>query len=162
MHVQLVLTPQTMSVQNERSESPDTMSYQDQISNISNSNIDYKTFSKHLPNQNDNLKLPGGDITRDLYQQLDSPPIRRTRSSSFSTYLSHSRRESTASDINIPGGFRREFLINKSVQQNQKPPNFLTNNFIEFLSIYGHFAGEDFSDDENYEFEEVFDEESPL
>lgn len=151
-----------MSVHNERSESPDTMSYQDQISNISNSNIDYKTFSKHLPNQNDNLKLPGGDITRDLYQQLDSPPIRRTRSSSFSTYLSHSRRESTASDINIPGGFRREFLINKSVQQNQKPPNFLTNNFIEFLSIYGHFAGEDFSDDENYEFEEVFDEESPL
>ena len=28
-------------------------------------------------------------------------------------------------------------------------PNFLTKNFIEFLSIYGHFAGEELEDDEN-------------
>jgi proton-coupled amino acid transporter len=90
------------------------------------------------------------------------------RSSSFSTYLTETRRESTASDINIPGGFRREFLINKSLQQNKSPPNFLTKNFIEFLSIYGHFAGEDLDDDDDKDasdvddYEDVFDEESHL
>ncbi|KAL6452871.1 AVT4 Vacuolar amino acid transporter 4 [Candida maltosa Xu316] len=98
----------------------------------------------------------------------------RTRSASFSSYLEETRRGSTASDINIPGGFRREFLINKALQQNQTPPNFLTQNFMEFLSIYGHFAGEDFSDsednDDDVSFDSnesdddnnVFDEESSL
>lgn len=163
--------------------------YQEQISSINNispGNIDYKTLSKHLVNQEDTLKLQGGDVARYIYHQIESANKndgvnsgpgkfrdgRRTRSSSFSTFLSESRRESTASDINIPGGFRREFIINKSLKQNTAPPNFLTRNFVEFLSIYGHFAGEDFSDedDETEEeggeidsrYEDVFDEESSL
>lgn len=160
--------------------------YQEQISSINNispGSIDYKTLSKHLVSQEDTLKLQGGDVARYIYHQIENANKgdstgpgqfrdgRRTRSSSFSTFLSDSRRESTASDINIPGGFRREFLINKSLKQNEAPPNFLTRNFVEFLSIYGHFAGEDFSDeDEETEeegegdsrYEEVFDEESSL
>ncbi|KAK6462292.1 transmembrane amino acid transporter protein-domain-containing protein [Scheffersomyces coipomensis] len=161
--------------------------------------FDYKTINKHLVPSEDMLKSQGGDIARQLYHQLEeennnnstinsnivnntistnvkfessSPlaqPKRRTRSSSFSTYLTETRRESTASDINVPGGFRREFLINKSLKNNEEPPNFLTRNFIEFLSIYGHFAGEDFSDDDDnispndaQSFEDVFDEEASL
>lgn len=157
------------------STSTDAMStYQEQISNINNispSNIDYKTISKHLVSQEDLLKLQGGDVARYIHQQIenaaktDSPKTRRTRSLSFSAFLEESRRGSTASDINIPGGFRREFLINQLLQQNRAPPNFLTQNFVEFLSIYGHFAGEDFSDDDDEDdddYESVFDEESLL
>lgn len=148
-------------------------SYLEQISLLSSSkDIDYKNLTKHLVAPEDTLKLQGGDVARYMYQQIENahqatamssspgsthsthlPPHhhgkRRTRSSSFSTYLSEQRRESMASDINVPGGFRREFIINKALQENQEPPNFLTANFVEFLSIYGHFAGEDFSDYED-------------
>lgn len=156
----------------------ENVNYEDHISalnNISPSNIDYKTVGKHLVSPDESLKMQGGDVARYLYQQFDnasklSDPRskRRTRSSSFSTFLSEARRESTASDINVPGGFRREFLINKSLKERKAPPNFLTRNFVEFLSIYGHFAGEDFGDDDaddssfDGSFEDVFDEESQL
>lgn len=162
-----------------------SQSYQEQITNLGTRDIDYKTISKHLVNPEDALKLQGGDITRDLYDSFKtdsqtSPrsgslgivdvPKRRTRSSSFSTFLSDTRRASVASDINVPGGFRREFLIHKSIEQNEAPPTFLTNNFFEFLSIYGHFAGEDFDDEDEgvsdlestTSYEDVFDEDSSL
>lgn len=153
-----------------------SLSYEEQVSLLSNipGNIDYKTVGKHLVSPEETLKMQGGDVARYLYQQIENAnkgapdSKRRTRSSSFS-YLADARRESTASDINVPGGFRREFLINKSLQENKAPPNFLTRNFVEFLSIYGHFAGEDFSDDDQASeystdegFEDVFDEESLL
>ncbi|EGW31437.1 uncharacterized protein SPAPADRAFT_140616 [Spathaspora passalidarum NRRL Y-27907] len=162
-----------------------SQSYDEQISNLNSvySTVDFKTIGKHLVNPEDSLKLQGGDVARRLYHQMENTPAgvtfvgdenggakKRTRSSSFSTYLEETRRGSTASDINVPGGFRREFLINQSIKKNQTPPNFLTRNFIEFLSIYGHFAGEDFTDDDEDEtdnlsdasYEDVFDEESSL
>jgi len=153
------------------SNSSNDRSYQEQISNINSQNANLKTINKHLVNQEDTLKLQGGDVARHLYLQLENVSSKelanlkkRTRSSSFSNFLSQSRRQSTASDINIPGGFRREFLINKSLQENTEPPNFLTRNFVEFLSIYGRFAGENFDDDEDndVQYEETFDEESLL
>ncbi|RCK57795.1 Vacuolar amino acid transporter 4 [Candida viswanathii] len=165
-------------------------SYDEQVSHLnsvsSKKNLDLKTIGKHLISQEDSLKSQGGDITRRLYHQMENvndsgsikggvldPRRLRTRSASFSSYLEETRRGSTASDINIPGGFRREFLINKALQKNQTPPNFLTQNFMEFLSIYGHFAGEDFNDEEDDdeeqgspdhsdEYDDVFDEESSL
>ncbi|CAK9439131.1 uncharacterized protein LODBEIA_P33550 [Lodderomyces beijingensis] len=175
-------------------------------------NIDLNVIGKHLVSPEDSLKQQGGDITRRLYHQMEnvseSPghshggedadsargvasggngiaignPKRRTRSTSFSA-LEDARRGSTASDINVPGGFRREFIIQKSLKKNEEPPNFLTKNFMEFLSIYGHFAGEDFSDDDDDasksfddaslsdstrvggsgdDYEDVFDEDSNL
>ncbi|RCK64297.1 Vacuolar amino acid transporter 4 [Candida viswanathii] len=165
-------------------------SYDEQVSHLnsfsSKKNLDLKAIGKHLISQEDSLKSQGGDITRRLYHQMENvndngsikggvldPRRLRTRSASFSSYLEETRRGSTASDINIPGGFRREFLINKALQKNQTPPNFLTQNFMEFLSIYGHFAGEDFNDEEDDdeeqgspdhsdEYDDVFDEESSL
>ncbi|EER33542.1 conserved hypothetical protein [Candida tropicalis MYA-3404] len=166
--------------------------YDEQISQLnsfsSKKNLDLKTIGKHLINQEDSLKTQGGDITRRLYHQMENvndgssikgtsgvqdPRRLRTRSASFSSYLEETRRGSTASDINIPGGFRREFLINKALKKNETPPNFLTQNFMEFLSIYGHFAGEDFNDEDEEDEEgsashsddyddDVFDEESSL
>lgn len=108
------------------------------------------------------LKHQGGDITHNL--KPDKTPTLR-RSSSYSKFIDQSRRGSTASDINIPGGFRRQYIINQSVKRNEPPPKFLTNNLIEFLNIYSNFAGEDFTDsDDGYEDIETstVDEESLL
>lgn len=65
----------------------------------------------------------------------------------------------THEEMRAPGGFRRSFLL----QQHQKrygndapPPNFFTRNFIEFLALYGHFAGENLEEDDD---EETEDEE---
>lgn len=143
------------------------------LATINHKDIDFRAVSKHLVNQDEALKHQGGDVARHIYQQMenayrnDDQRPKRTRSSSFSAYLSGAhRRESTASDLNVPGGFRREFIINKLLQENQTPPSFLTSNFMEFLSIYGHFAGEDFDDEndtnEDASYEEVFDEGSLL
>lgn len=158
-----------------RSDSVLNSTYEEQVSNINLGNagfVDYKTVTKHLGKPQETLKMQGGDVARHMYHQLenaakssDSRDLRRARLTSFSDYLLALRRESTASDINVPGGFRREFLINKSLQQNKAPPNFLTRNFMEFLTIYGHFAGENFDDDDEDDdsglasFEDVFDEE---
>lgn len=166
-------------------------SYDELISQLNNAqkNVDLKTIGKHLVSPEESLKQPGGDITRRIYHQMENVsedshpnginihnPKRRTRSTSFSRYLDETRRGSTASDINVPGGFRREFIIQNSLKKNQEPPNFLTQNFMEFLSMYGHYAGEDFTDDDDDDdeeddeldqdsgsnYEDVFDEESSL
>lgn len=153
----------------------DSMSYDEQVSLLNSpnsSNIDYKAISKHLGTPDETLKMQGGDVARYLSHQIENSKAndprdkRRTRSLSFSALMDQ-RRESTASGINVPGGFRREFIINKSLQQNKSPPNFVTRNFMEFLTMYGHFAGEDFDDDDDDDssssrYEDVFDEESQL
>lgn len=108
-----------------------------------------KKVVKHLP-ENDNLKIEGGDIVRDLYklgQDIKTPKLTRSLSSSELS----SRRGSTASSLNVPGGFRREFItqkLNKRLHQTIQP-NFLTKNFVEFLSIYGHFAGEELENEDD-------------
>ena len=138
--------------------------YDEGISNISSlHSVDRRTVNRHLVKDDETMKQPGGDITRQIQQQIGSTTRvahMKKRSSSFSNFLTESRRQSSASDINVPGGFRREFLIHKSLKEKKNPPNFMSRNFVEFLSIYGHFAGEDM-DDESSE-DEFFDEETPL
>ncbi|EHK96849.1 putative amino acid permease C3H1.09c [Glarea lozoyensis 74030] len=66
--------------------------------------------------------------------------------------------------IKIPGGFRRNFLrraagsptpqgqadgaAEENIGVRRGQPKLLTNNFIEFLTIYGHFAGEELEEDD--------------
>lgn len=83
--------------------------------------------------------------------------LRRSSSFSFSE-----RRGSSASGINVPGGFRREFIVKKTKKLSSDEDTtdstginlasstelFLARNFMEFLSIYGHFAGESLEDDD--------------
>lgn len=105
---------------------------------------------------NDSLHTEGGDITRELKskgQPHSNQPLKKVKSSGD---LFENRRGSTASALNVPGGFRREFIVNKARERAilndeelRKVP-FLTKNFMEFLYIYGHFAGESFDDDFNY------------
>lgn len=67
----------------------------------------------------------------------------------------------THEEIRAPGGFRRSFIIHKRRGKplSQVKPNFITRNFIEFLTLYPHFAGEDLSESENEHEEEEEEEE---
>ena len=112
------------------------------------------------------LKLQGGDITRQIYrwseQQEEEDRKKMKRSLSF-----HSERPKpndhllNAGSIKQPGGFRRNFLRRnvaspspgpsgygaiESGRAGQPPP--FTSNFLEFLSLYGHFAGESLEEDD--------------
>ncbi|KAL6242260.1 hypothetical protein RBB50_010808 [Rhinocladiella similis] len=132
------------------------------------------------------LRLQGGDITRAVYrwaeEQADSQLGRGKRSKSFS----YARQEPESEildiqNIKVPGGFRRHFLrraaespdpsnrvlsvdgpsdFSRRTQANGKSkarPQLFTNNFLEFLTLYGHFAGEELEeDDEVLEPDEYF------
>lgn len=128
-----------------------------------------KNVSKHLPTDPQSaLKLPSGDITRDLYQISAPHKLRRTKSMSGDSL--DERRGSIASQMRLPGGFRRDFLQMKKEKfgYTLSKPTIFTKNFLEFLTIYGHFAGEDLEDEDflacDYDLtpDKAIDEESPL
>ena len=109
------------------------------------------------------LQLQGGDMTRQVYKwQADHDSDRGSlrRAASFAAL----RRDSdvgigeTPQDINVPGGFRRNFITHKqaviakpNVQVPPLQPTFMTRNFLHFLTLYGHFAGEDLEEWEDDE-----------
>ncbi|KAI9841196.1 MAG: neutral amino acid transporter [Sclerophora amabilis] len=118
------------------------------------------------------LKLQGGDITRQVYRWSEEADAqvrgkgRGQRSQSF--HALRPEPESEVLDIHsikVPGGLRRDYL--RRAAENASPsgkgrlvdeegvsdatrrrPYIFTNNFIEFLSIYGHFAGEELEEDD--------------
>lgn len=113
------------------------------------------------------LQLQGGDITRQVYrwaQHADNegPPGKPLRSKSFS-YSQLPLPVSETMDINnirVPGGFRRDYIrrnvgspcpesIGGSGSTPQPAqPHLPTSNFLEFLTMYGHFAGEELQEDD--------------
>ncbi|SCV05712.1 LANO_0H13520g1_1 [Lachancea nothofagi CBS 11611] len=146
-----------------------------------------------IPERDLNLESQGGHITRELYRMTSANSNLKRIHSTGELDIPHEapRPESTASALNVPGGFRREFILQKhkngkdtvgssvsesgtycsdyesqqSDQNNLDKVPFLTRNFLEFLYVYGHFAGESFEDD-FYGEQEVgphgVDERSPL
>ncbi|KAL8874663.1 MAG: hypothetical protein Q9174_000003 [Haloplaca sp. 1 TL-2023] len=113
------------------------------------------------------LQLQGGDMTREVYrwtadaesQSSNGPRGRRSRS----FHLARPGPENEALDIasiKVPGGFRRNYLRRKAPEsldresytssraashdfEAQAGPGPRTSSFIEFLTLYGHFAGEE-------------------
>ncbi|ETN38411.1 uncharacterized protein HMPREF1541_06446 [Cyphellophora europaea CBS 101466] len=128
------------------------------------------------------LQLQGGDMTRNVYKwaQEAQNSVRGQPQRSKSFALTRPEAEDDSENIHnilVPGGFRRDFLrrtadspapanrqhvgpSDSSVPAGKatKPPQRLfTNNFIEFLTLYGHFAGEELEeDDEVLEPDEYF------
>ena len=104
------------------------------------------------------LQLQGGDITRPIYRYVEqqASESRPTRGRSRSLLLPRPEPEHATEDINhikAIGGFRRDFLrrtqgVSPNDESNQRRGGFFTRNFIEFLTLHGHFAGEDLEDDE--------------
>ena len=126
------------------------------------------------------LQLQGGDITREMYRwahDAESPTQggRAKRSKSWHIVEAGSESETPdASTINVPGGFRREYLrrqapspssehdeiraVTGSRQEraNQiRTRNARTSSFYEFLTIHGHFAGEYLAEED----EDVYDDD---
>jgi proton-coupled amino acid transporter len=98
--------------------------------------------------------LAGGAITHDIYKWADDIEneqiARRQRSQSF--YVPRSEPTDPAlARLKDPGGFRRHFIVDKAAKQGRKPPHWMTRTFVDFLALYGHFGGEDLSDDEGEE-----------
>lgn len=119
------------------------------------------------------LQLQGGDITRPVYRYVEqaqgngSSDTHGLRGRSQSFYMPRPAPEDDTEDINqikMIGGFRRDFLRRKGLEgdalgtQEQGKRGFFTRNFIEFLTLHGHFAGEDLEDEEGWE-EAAIDEE---
>jgi solute carrier family 36 (proton-coupled amino acid transporter) len=126
------------------------------------------------------LQLQGGDMTRNVYkwaqEAQNSVRGRPARSQSFAVVRPEPEDESeNIQNIKVPGGFRRDFLrrtaespapdpgqdggrtASATSKAVKPPPQLFTNNFIEFLTLYGHFAGEELEeDDEVLEPDEYF------
>ncbi|EEY17077.1 vacuolar amino acid transporter 3 [Verticillium alfalfae VaMs.102] len=117
------------------------------------------------PQEESSLLLQGGDIHRSLYK-LDArertPSIRRAQTFSHPHRTLDDDDESVlpADEMLQPQGFRRQFVLQKhgGVAGANLP---ITRNFVEFLDLYGSFAGEDLadSDDEAIEDDEEEDAE---
>ncbi|WVF69259.1 hypothetical protein IAT40_004035 [Kwoniella sp. CBS 6097] len=105
---------------------------------------------------------PGGDVTHDLYKwQHEHRPHQPVRSASFS-HIPLDRSailDPTLAHIKEPGGFRRNFVVNRAQEQGLEAPT-MVRNVVDFLFLYGHFAGEDLNEDDDVDEEEEEDEES--
>ena len=120
------------------------------------------------------LQLQGGDMTREVYRWAEGADFnaqitgRGKRSKSW--HIARPGPESEGLDANTikkPGGFRRDYLrrqapglmdgpqavredteSGESSAQIRRQPRILTKSFYEFLSVYGHFAGEELEEDD--------------
>lgn len=146
------------------------------FTSVTNFNSGSFTNNNHHLQNNDEIK----NILRDSVSHIGGNIASGTSSSSSSTavlpynnqqlndYNTISEPEFNVSEILLPGGFRRSFIahkrqrLNKNLKSNEKP-TFFTRNFIEFLTLYGHFAGEELSEDEDeYKNEDEQDEDEEL
>ncbi|KAL4260108.1 amino acid/polyamine transporter 2 family protein [Pleurotus pulmonarius] len=89
---------------------------------------------------------PGADVTHDIYK-WHSGQQRRPRAASFAG-SSNAPQDPAFEHIHQPGGFRRNYLLLRANEQGADEPRML-NSFIDFLFIFGHYAGEDLEDDED-------------
>ncbi|OBT70367.1 hypothetical protein VE03_00132 [Pseudogymnoascus sp. 23342-1-I1] len=116
------------------------------------------------------LQLQGGDITRPIYKWTEEAQARalgRGRGRSHSFNLSRPHTDDEVLDINsikVPGGMRRNYLRRvaaspspeRDIEEGEssgstrtpRHAKLFTNNFMEFLTIYGHFAGEELEEDD--------------
>lgn len=94
---------------------------------------------------------PGGDITHPIYKwEIDKRrQAARTRALSYTPPPAEPIHPSFE-HIHEPGGFRRNYVIQRANEQGVEEPA-VSNNFIEFLYLFGHFAGEDLEEDEEDE-----------
>ncbi|KAI9264803.1 transmembrane amino acid transporter protein-domain-containing protein [Sporodiniella umbellata] len=97
-------------------------------------------------------QLPGGAITHDIYkwtEQIEQDRLARTKRSRSFVVPRHEPSDPALVNLKDPGGFRRHFVIKTAAKKGRKPPSWITHTFVDFLALYGHFGGEDLSDEEN-------------
>ncbi|KAF8896081.1 transmembrane amino acid transporter protein-domain-containing protein [Infundibulicybe gibba] len=89
----------------------------------------------------------GADVTHDIYKWHADQRKQNGRARAVSFAAPPSQPVDPAFEhIHEPGGFRRNYVILRANEQGEEPR--ILNNFIDFLFIFGHFAGEDLEEDE--------------
>ena len=116
-------------------------------------------------NQQSSLKLQGGDIHRGIFKTASRIKYHR-RTATFHYPPSPSLRAEGIEGLTVnnqlaPGGFRRAFLLQKQQDKVWGSRMPITRNFIEFLDLYGSFAGEDLADSDEEAIDDEEDEERP-
>ncbi|KAI8638330.1 transmembrane amino acid transporter protein-domain-containing protein [Parasitella parasitica] len=94
-------------------------------------------------------QLPGGAITHDIYKWTEDQERKSKMKRSKSVMVArHEPSDPALVNLKDPGGFRRHYIIDRAAKKGRKPPGWITHSFVDFLAMYGHFGGEDLSDDE--------------
>ncbi|KAK4151605.1 transmembrane amino acid transporter protein-domain-containing protein [Chaetomidium leptoderma] len=114
-----------------------------------------------LPSEESSLKLQGGDMHRDLFKMDSAARVQmHRRAATFHSPREFQQDEDTPAltvgDQLAPGGFRRAFLHQRQGNDFMAARMPITRNFVEFLDLYGSFAGEDLVDTDE---EAITDEE---
>ncbi|KAI8631811.1 transmembrane amino acid transporter protein-domain-containing protein [Xylariaceae sp. FL1651] len=104
--------------------------------------------------EHSSLKLQGGDIHRDIFKAASRAKMHK-RAATFH----HPQHGVTSEDDDLegltvneqlaPGGFRRAYLLQKQKDEIWASRIPITRNFVEFLDLYGSFAGEDLEDSDD-------------
>ncbi|KPM37429.1 Vacuolar amino acid transporter 3 [Neonectria ditissima] len=97
------------------------------------------------------LKLQGGDMHRDIFK-IKARANSLRRSATFSHHASP--RLNHPDDLSYPeqrepGGFRRHHLRRRAPQRPVSSYGVVARNFVDFLDLYGSFAGEDLEDEDS-------------
>ncbi|KAF4972731.1 hypothetical protein FSARC_739 [Fusarium sarcochroum] len=94
------------------------------------------------------LLLQGGDMHRDMFKiKARANSLRRAATFSHQT----TPRLATADELSHaeqrePGGFRRYHIQRRARQRRMSGYTIVAKNFVDFLDLYGSFAGEDLED----------------
>lgn len=106
------------------------------------------------------LKLQGGDIHRDMYR-IKARANSLRRAATFSHQPSprlHPVDELSYPEQRVPGGFRRQHLLRRARQRRMSGPLVVARDFVDFLDLYGSFAGEDLEDADTSEDDSAIDD----
>ncbi|KAJ4387629.1 hypothetical protein N0V93_008226 [Gnomoniopsis smithogilvyi] len=143
--------------------------------NNNNTNNNTKTAHQQQDDQaqqvQDSLLLQGGDIHRDLFRIPVKANFQRAMTFSHpdrsaTPDLLRPDDDMTAAELAQTQGFRRHHVLQRHKQHIRARPGFhggasipITRNFVEFLDLYGSFAGEDLADSDDEDSDLVTDEE---
>ncbi|KAF7336952.1 Aa-trans domain-containing protein [Mycena venus] len=104
---------------------------------------------------------PGADVTHDIYKWNADQRKLAARGRAASLVAPRAATPDPAFEhIHEPGGFRRNYVLTRAIERGEEEPVIL-NNFIEFLYIFGHFAGEDLEEDDDDEPDEEMGVDEP-
>ncbi|KZZ90773.1 Amino acid transporter, transmembrane [Moelleriella libera RCEF 2490] len=113
--------------------------------------------SQAAPNEalQSSLKLQGGDIHRDMFKiKARASSLRRA-----ATFSHQPPSPSNDTSGRAPGEFRRQHLQDRARHRRLSGTLIMAKNFIDFLELYGSFAGEDLEDGDVSEQESAVDDD---
>lgn len=141
-------------------------------SNSSNTKVAQQQHQEdEQPPVQDSLLLQGGDIHRDLFRIPVKANLQRAMTFSHPDRTStpdllRPDEDMTAAELGQTQGFRRHHVLQRHKQHTRTRAGFhggtsipITRNFVEFLDLYGSFAGEDLADSDDEDSDLVTDEE---